>query len=231
MNKLMILVLAMYSVPSYAFDLEDYATTYRATRDAYVKAYNDLLIAQQALTPVAKQYSAFQAPMFSFAHTSTKTDSCEGLKAAKDARSNKNILSELQGLLNDPEIISMTSTNGGRQTALDNYLNSVASYFSRLKPSIHDGTNVLREIPQYSVDSNVLYQVQFDPEDFATAFRARRDAYLKSVNELRLAMGPYHAAKLAYQRAVQTYWNYADCADNAGLYPGVEETLARHLTQ
>jgi hypothetical protein len=230
MNKLMILILAMYAAPSYAFDLEDYATTFRATRDAYVKAYNELVIAQLSFTPITRQFRAIQPPMVTFANTLTKTDSCGGLKEAKDARSNLNNLTELEALLNDPQITSMTATRDARQTTLDNYLTSVGVYYSRLKPAIHDDTNILREIPQHEVDSLVLYQAQFDREDFATTFRARRDVYLKSLNEFRLAMGPYDAAKMAYQRAYQTYWNLADCADNAGLFPNVEETLLRHMS-
>ena len=34
--------------------------------------------------------------------------------------------------------------------------------------------------------------------DYATTFRATRDAYLKAANELKLATGPYKAARDAY---------------------------------
>lgn len=35
----------------------------------------------------------------------------------------------------------------------------------------------------------------FDLEDYATTYRASRDAYLKAANELKLATGPFKAAR------------------------------------
>ena len=45
----------------------------------------------------------------------------------------------------------------------------------------------------------------FDLEDYATTYRATRDAYLKAANELKLATGPYKAARNAYVAATATY--------------------------
>jgi hypothetical protein len=45
----------------------------------------------------------------------------------------------------------------------------------------------------------------FDIEDYATTYRATRDAYLKSANELKLATGPYVAARKAYVEASLKY--------------------------
>ena len=45
----------------------------------------------------------------------------------------------------------------------------------------------------------------FDLEDYATTYRATRDAYLKAANELKLATGPYKAARDAYVAATATY--------------------------
>jgi hypothetical protein len=42
-------------------------------------------------------------------------------------------------------------------------------------------------------------------EDYATTYRATRDAYLKAANELKLATGPYKAARDAYVAATSTY--------------------------
>jgi hypothetical protein len=41
-SKIIALMILSLSLPAIAFDLEDYATTYRATRDAYLKAANEL---------------------------------------------------------------------------------------------------------------------------------------------------------------------------------------------
>ncbi len=45
----------------------------------------------------------------------------------------------------------------------------------------------------------------FDLEDYATTYRATRDAYLKAANETKLATGPYKAAKNAYISASLNY--------------------------
>jgi hypothetical protein len=42
-------------------------------------------------------------------------------------------------------------------------------------------------------------------QDYATTYRATRDAYLKAANELKLATGPYKAARDAYVAATATY--------------------------
>ena len=44
-----------------------------------------------------------------------------------------------------------------------------------------------------------------DLEDYATTYRATRDAFLKAANELKLATGPYKAARDAYVAATATY--------------------------
>ena len=46
----------------------------------------------------------------------------------------------------------------------------------------------------------------FDLEDYATTYRATRDAYLKAANEP--ATGPYKTARDAYFAATATYTNY-----------------------
>ena len=43
-----------------------------------------------------------------------------------------------------------------------------------------------------------MFALVFDLEDFATIYRATRDAYLKAANELKLATIPYKAARDAY---------------------------------
>ena len=52
---------------------------------------------------------------------------------------------------------------------------------------------------------NCTTALAFDLEDYATTYRATRDAYLKAANELKLATGPYKSAQKSYNEAVQTY--------------------------
>ena len=50
-----------------------------------------------------------------------------------------------------------------------------------------------------------MFALLFDLEDYATTYRATRDAYLKAANELKLATGPYKAARDAYVAGTATY--------------------------
>ena len=50
-----------------------------------------------------------------------------------------------------------------------------------------------------------MYALLFDLGDYATTYRATRDAYLKAANELKLATGPYKAARDAYVAGTATY--------------------------
>ena len=50
-----------------------------------------------------------------------------------------------------------------------------------------------------------MFALLFDLGDYATTYRATRDAYLKAANELKLATGPYKAARDAYVAATATY--------------------------
>ena len=49
------------------------------------------------------------------------------------------------------------------------------------------------------------FALLFDLGDYATTYRATRDAYLKAANELKLATGPYKAARDAYVAGTATY--------------------------
>jgi len=49
-----------------------------------------------------------------------------------------------------------------------------------------------------------MFALLFDLEDYATTYRATRDA-LKAANELKLATGPYKAVRDAYVAATATY--------------------------
>jgi len=217
-----------------AFDIEDYATTYRATRDAYIKAHNEMVIGQLELSPVIKQFRAIQPVMTEFGSSQTKISSCSGaLDAYKARRNSQQVLKELGDLLKNPMLESLQSTtrmqadSSYKQAELDNLLVSVREYYSRLNPSIDEATDVFREPTTYAASTDTIFQAEFDREDFATSFRARRDVWLKALNEVRLAFGPYIAAKNAMMVAERSYLNYLDCADNIGLAPSLEETLLR----
>jgi len=50
-----------------------------------------------------------------------------------------------------------------------------------------------------------MFALLFDLEDYAGTYRETRNAYLKAANQLKLATGPYKAARDAYVAATATY--------------------------
>ncbi len=50
-----------------------------------------------------------------------------------------------------------------------------------------------------------MFALLFDLEDYVTTYCVTRDAYLKAANELKLATGPYKAARDVYVAATNTY--------------------------
>jgi hypothetical protein len=59
MIKLLIFSVSLLGSSSiYAFDLEDYATTYRSTRDAYIKAQHELALSKDKFDSMVKFYKA-----------------------------------------------------------------------------------------------------------------------------------------------------------------------------
>ncbi len=54
--KILLLAMVAFSSAVQAFDLEDYATTYRSTRDAYLKSGNELRLAQGPFSAAAKAW-------------------------------------------------------------------------------------------------------------------------------------------------------------------------------
>jgi ferric iron reductase protein FhuF len=53
-----------------------------------------------------------------------------------------------------------------------------------------------------------------DLEDYATTYRATRDAYLKAANELKLATGPYKAARVLQQEDEDLTFCFKECSAN-----------------
>eukprot|EP00960_Hanusia_phi_P054905 762811-Hanusia_phi.AAC.2 len=69
----------------------------------------------------------------------------------------------------------------------------------------YQGTGVYIRCRAERFQRNGMFALLFDLEDYATTYRATRDAYLKAANELKLATGPYKAARDAYVAATATY--------------------------
>ncbi len=70
----------------------------------------------------------------------------------------------------------------------------------------------------------------FDLEDYATTYRATRDAYLKATNELKLATGPYKAAQDAYFAGTLKYQESLESPDKIRLAREKAENMKKCLS-
>ena len=152
-----------------AFDLEDYATTYRATRDAYLKAANELKLATGPYKAARDAYVAATATYTKSLYERRRLGEADGV----DAKHLKILQSAYW---------NAASSESAGQTA-----ESIVKFMGSFNNQPSKGRKL------------------FDLEDYASTYRATRDAYLKAANELKLATGPYKAARDAYVAATATY--------------------------
>jgi ABC-type transporter lipoprotein component MlaA len=168
MHHFLKLALLGFVYSAMAFDLEDYATTYRATRDAYLKAANELKLATGPYKAARDAYVAA---------TATYTKSLYERRRLGEK--------EMSGDASHLKILQSAYWNAGSSESADGTVENIVKFMDTFKPS--NGRKL------------------FDLEDYATTYRATRDAYLKAANELKLATGPYKAARDAYVAATATY--------------------------
>jgi hypothetical protein len=208
-----IIFLSLLGQNSFAFDLEDYATTYRATKDAYNKAYNEFILAQKYFLQVVKFNRRLMfTPTADAATMGNKINSCDTIFEASKMRDKSKVLPEMTEIVNNSTVRKFADD----ETVLDGILADTTYYYTRFDPSLIETEKVLFEVESYIPDRSASgYNVtpQFDLEDYQSTFRANRDAYFKALNEFKLASAPYFAAKEAYAAAYKYYLNYENCAD------------------
>ena len=227
MKKIIYLMLTLVSLPSYAFDVGDYKTTYDANKDAYVKALNQYALSQHDIAVIVKLMGGrlISESLLDLMTFGSKGNSCSDLRESQTARSRTKVVPEITALLSDP-MVQKVQAAYGNQSSIDDVLADVDSYYDQFDESVITQVSVLTERSPYADEANwFVYQPQFDLEDYATTFRSSRDRFLKAKNELDLATGPYDAAKTAYIEAVRSYLNYDNCAD-FGVDDSLEEVLA-----
>ena len=214
MKKITLLLLATLSTNSYSFDLEDYAATYHATRDAYNSAYNAQRLAEVAYLQVLNDNKGLiPMPTDGHAKSGLELNTCSHLADCKAARAASVVMPKLDAYATDPAITKLlTPVEAARLRS------EVITYYSKLDDSINTDKAILFEetTDYYGIDMGQginLAEPTNDPEVLSTEFRAKRDAYLKANNELKLATSPWQAAMAGYAAAVKNYVNYTNCAD------------------
>jgi hypothetical protein len=214
--------------PAGAFDIEDYAGTSRATRDALKKSMNELRLAHGAwieisthaalhgidvrdeawlLPPMVLSGSCESAPDVAFAKNVTGPEL--GRAYGNFIRTMVDVLSPdaFQAVLRDPE-----DAQTYYRQARDAYRKQMLEAVVALPP--------IPGLPNQCADQ-VYYG---DIEDLMGTLRARRDAYLKAANQYTLALPPYKAALAAYLAVTRVYGHGIACDPgiNTGALPAPE---------
>jgi hypothetical protein len=203
--------------PANAFDLEDYATTMRATRDAMLKAINEMRLAggyyhimldqgrrygidvheEQWLIPDSVASGSCETPP-GFAFASNFTGPEHGHALANFIRQMGDILS--------PELWDLAV---GNQEAMNSWFRHQRDQAMKAQVEIMLATWIPTVTP---AESTCIDRVYFsDLEDLQTTLRAVRDAYIKAGNELALSIPPYKAAVAAYRAATDVYVQGVSC--------------------
>lgn len=231
---LTILTLAV-SGSSYAFDLEDYATTMRATRDAILSAQTQMADAKNAFDDfknilAANCYQVNDSSNFSLANidgvmTGTcnkdgqKADVAGGVLAVSGTKKLGTVLSRLIELtpapvayrLGDIQILGNNSELVGtlvsqRTTDYDTRRSAMQSAIV----TITTKTGCTKT--NNSIASAISRGASL--EDMATKYSALRDNLLLRLTELKQATPPFIAAKSAYRTASMVYLKSLDCQPN-----------------
>ena len=214
MKKITLLLLAIISTNSYSFDLEDYATTYRATRDAFNKAYTEKRLAEVNYFRVLKDYKGMiPMPTAGMANSGLELNTCAHLSDCKASRAPSVVLPKVASYVADSKVRKILTDGNAVQLQSD-----ISAYYSKLDPTINTDKAILFEETTEFYGIDMGQGIDFsgtltDPEVMAVEYRATRDAYNKANNELKLATSPVDAAKAAYAAAVKNYVNYYNCAD------------------
>jgi hypothetical protein len=169
-----------------AFDLEDYALTYRATRDAYLKAANELKLATGPYKSAQKSYNeAVQT------YVSTLNDGSPAVVKAKKAKASMAcgiVYSGAADCITGQEQFKFDTEGDG------NYVND-----SRLTPA--------------DIGGCVPNDPSYVRPDYVVVEKATREAYLKAANEVIAVAYELKAAEDAYKKASQTYLKSTEIHD------------------
>ena len=169
-----------------AFDLEDYASTYRATRAAYLKAANELKLATGPYKSAQKSYNeAVQT------YVSTLNDGSPAVVKAKKAKASMAcgiVYSGAADCITGQEQFKFDTEGDG------NYVND-----SRLTPA--------------DIGGCVPNDPSYVRPDYVVVEKATREAYLKAANEVIAVAYELKAAEDAYKKASQTYLKSTEIHD------------------
>jgi hypothetical protein len=230
--KSLLIILSLGIQYSYGFDVEDYHTTYRGTRDALVHGKKNLRLAELSLIGLIKANPKLPMRISTFSKMGTEIGCCCYQKncAVINTKANQLALfdktvSNGKKLKNFEYLASENSygQEGYSADLIKRLRNEIEDYHDRLDPNIlASQQTLLEDQPSSSLyDEEIRQSVEnmgfSSPFGSSAAekmaqFRDYKDTYLRSLQEVKMGNPAYLAAKAAFAEAVRHYYNNSNCA-------------------
>ena len=223
MKSLAVLILfTTASFSAYSFDLEDYAGTFRATRDAYIKASYELELASPVVENRKQllEDSCYTISGDDFANLKgLRSGSCaaDGKSAYSSGgvyRSGVSLGDQVSDLINmAPSPVRLPSiTDLIQWSSLPVNAPIVNNDLWKADP----GSAGIKITKVKSCSPKNKYINDKNSADMILYFNASYDAYRKAARELQLAIGPFKAAQEAYTAATTVYTMGIGCESQIG---------------
>lgn len=154
LKKNILLLCSIYSLGAFAFDLEDYATTYRATKDAYLKAANEL---QMASAPFNSARDSYRVAASQF---------IKELGNGKDALDKSMLTTKKRSCVERVVFETASySPDGVQQPLIDEEITARTAYFDALKALEQAGKAKAASVKAYSRATNEYLHSLSTPMD------------------------------------------------------------------
>ena len=234
-DKKWILVFATLSFNAIAFDLEEYAGTFRATRDAYIKASNERNL---SYGPLKNLHNLFVQSCYKISGNELFTKNIQGLhdgmcnEDTKQAHPGGGVYRP-DGSLGDMlySLILATPLHVKLPLSLNAINVANTMYYRMTKKNMEianlytSSINITFEkdttctitknyLGQKAGESNNDFEIRMD--DFKTRYNEHYAAYVRASMELQLATGPYKGAFAAFQAATSVYVAASECTQGVG---------------
>ena len=245
MKKLLMMILVLGTQSTYAFDIEDYATTFRATRDDYRLKSRDLRLAEVNLLALMNvQKSVLPMRMDTYSKMGSKVGSCSYLKECSETYSRTRALALFDSVTQNKTklktfIAAGSSVPPDNVTDIDDLRADMVDYYDHMNTSVTTDQKVLFEQPaatllfdQSAYDAIIASNASApDPFGYNTStimadYANKRIAYLEKLKEAKLSRSAYLAAKAGYAAAIQGYYNNTSCSGFMNNLISVEDWLA-----
>ena len=228
MNKLVLLMIMAGFQNAQAFDLSDYLTTLNYTQDAHAKADRELGLAESSLIVFLDENSNIIPIHIDSLHamgSAIQAKECSFQEACATARKPATVKANIASIVADSKVRALPAD----PTSLDDLKTNVDSYVDALSASkLTEEAKLFKAQATKPVWNEIVdsivgeggtdpFSSTVDTSTLMTQYREKRDAYLKSVNEWKLSVGPWRAAQAGYATAVQTYYNMSGCSGFMGL--------------